>query len=79
MITPAEMINTGGSMSNDAQNDAPLHGKNPEMASGNFSQLDYAIEANNKKHIGDYTIKTRNLKIADALAEYLMTTPKAKL
>jgi hypothetical protein len=79
MITPAEMINKGGSMGNDAQNDAPLHRKKTEMASGNFSQLDYATEEKDNKHIGDYTIKTRNFKIADAIAEYLITTPKAKL
>jgi hypothetical protein len=73
------MINKEGSMSNDAQHDAPLHGKKTEMSSGNFSQLDYATEENNKKHIGDYTVKTRNFKIADAIAEYLITTPKAKI
>jgi len=79
MITAAEIFNKGGSMSNIAQNDAALHDRKPEMASGNFSQLDYATEEKDKKHIGDHTIKTRNLKIADALAEYLMTTPNAKL
>jgi len=79
MITPAEIIKKGGGMHNNAQNDAPMHAKKPEIASENFSKLVYAGDEKDRKHIGDSTIKTRNFKIADAIAEYLLTTPKAKL
>ena len=79
MNTTAEMTKKGCNMSNDALNDAQLHAIQPEKASGGFSKLESATEKNDLKHIGDCTIKTRNFKIADAIAEYLMTTPKAKL
>jgi len=79
MITPAEMINKGSGMSNKAQNDAHMHAKKPEMASENFSKLVYAGDEKGRKDIGNSTIKTRNFIIADAIAEYLLTTPKAKL
>ncbi len=79
MSTTAQMTRKGGNVGNDAQNDALLYANQPEKASGGLSKLDRATEKNGHKHIGDCTIITRNFKIADAIADYLMTTPKAKL
>ena len=64
-------------MSNNALDGVPLPVKQSEKSPDSISQLDSALEKD-KKYIGDYTIKTRNYKIAAAIAEYLLTTPKAK-
>lgn len=56
----------------------PLPVMQSEKAPDNISQLDPTLEKRHK-YIGDYTIKTRNSKIAAAMAEYLASAPQAIL
>jgi hypothetical protein len=64
-------------MNNDALGNVTLPAQQSEKAIDNVSNLDDLLEKSGE-HIGDYTVKTRNFKIAAAIAEYKSRTPSAK-
>jgi|GEM_PF-6778594 len=64
-------------MSNDLPGSVALPGRQTERSTESVSSLDAPLE-NSGEYIGDYTIKTRNFKIAAAIAVYQSKTPRAK-
>ena len=64
-------------MSKDLSDGVALTTHQHDMVHENVSNRDGSIESSGAC-IGDYTVKTRNLKIADAIAEYRSKTPISK-
>ena len=64
-------------MSDDLPGSVALPVQQCNRTPDRLSNLDASFEKCGE-HIGDYTVKTRNFKIAAAIAEYQSKTPRAK-